>query len=164
MGFPLASVTWLRACLLHLYPTPIPASFALASALASPRLVSHISERVTPCFSHDAPSHAIFCTDLGATRKRHGFIHLRSPGRAHQVRAAHSLLPAGKRRHSVDAPVETDTFRSSLAPDDIPIKLRCAICSKLAVNAFRLPCCEQAICETCTCGLQRDPQPGTNLI
>ncbi|KAJ6444730.1 pre-mRNA-splicing factor 38B [Purpureocillium lavendulum] len=38
---------------------------------------------------------------------------------------------------------------SSLTPDDIPIKLRCAICSKLAVNAFRLPCCEQAICETC---------------
>ncbi|KAH8805689.1 hypothetical protein F5884DRAFT_800247 [Xylogone sp. PMI_703] len=38
---------------------------------------------------------------------------------------------------------------SSLSQDEIPIKLRCAICSKLAVNAFRLPCCEQAICETC---------------
>ncbi|KAG6035249.1 hypothetical protein E4U19_005039 [Claviceps sp. Clav32 group G5] len=38
---------------------------------------------------------------------------------------------------------------SSLSPDDIPIKLRCAICSKLAINAFRLPCCEQAICESC---------------
>ncbi|RDA85475.1 hypothetical protein CP532_0011 [Ophiocordyceps camponoti-leonardi (nom. inval.)] len=38
---------------------------------------------------------------------------------------------------------------SSLSPDDIPIKLRCAICSKLAINAFRLPCCDQAICETC---------------
>ncbi|RDA91072.1 hypothetical protein CP533_3055 [Ophiocordyceps camponoti-saundersi (nom. inval.)] len=37
----------------------------------------------------------------------------------------------------------------SFSPDDIPLKLRCAICSKLAVNAFRLPCCEQAICETC---------------
>lgn len=32
---------------------------------------------------------------------------------------------------------------------DVPIKLRCAICSKLALNAFRLPCCEQGICETC---------------
>ncbi|KAI9167429.1 Vacuolar protein sorting-associated protein [Paramyrothecium foliicola] len=42
---------------------------------------------------------------------------------------------------------------SSLAPDDIPIKLRCAICSKLAVNAYRLPCCEQAICETCQSNL-----------
>jgi len=42
---------------------------------------------------------------------------------------------------------------SSLAPDDIPIKLRCAICSKLAVNAFRLPCCEQAICENCQSSL-----------
>lgn len=38
---------------------------------------------------------------------------------------------------------------SSLTPDDIPAKLRCAICSKLAVSAFRLPCCEQAICESC---------------
>ncbi len=38
---------------------------------------------------------------------------------------------------------------SSLSQEDIPAKLRCAICSKLAVNAFRLPCCEQAICEGC---------------
>jgi hypothetical protein len=38
---------------------------------------------------------------------------------------------------------------SSLPQEDIPAKLRCAICSKLAVNAFRLPCCEQAICESC---------------
>ena len=38
---------------------------------------------------------------------------------------------------------------STIAPDDIPFKLRCAICSKLAVNAFRLPCCDQSICETC---------------
>ncbi|KAK3682735.1 hypothetical protein B0T22DRAFT_471843 [Podospora appendiculata] len=37
----------------------------------------------------------------------------------------------------------------SLSQEDIPAKLRCAICSKLAVNAFRLPCCEQAICEDC---------------
>ncbi|KAK0630603.1 hypothetical protein B0T17DRAFT_460539, partial [Bombardia bombarda] len=37
----------------------------------------------------------------------------------------------------------------SLVQEDIPAKLRCAICSKLAVNAFRLPCCEQAICEDC---------------
>jgi hypothetical protein len=41
----------------------------------------------------------------------------------------------------------------SLSPDEIPIKLRCAICSKLAVNAFRLPCCEQAICESCQSNL-----------
>lgn len=38
---------------------------------------------------------------------------------------------------------------SFLAPEDIPIKLRCAICNRLAVNAFRLPCCDQSICETC---------------
>lgn len=29
------------------------------------------------------------------------------------------------------------------------MKLRCAICNTLAVNAFRLPCCDQSICETC---------------
>ena len=39
---------------------------------------------------------------------------------------------------------------SSLTQDEIPFKLRCAICNKLAVNAFRLPCCDQAICENCT--------------
>ncbi|KUI58791.1 hypothetical protein VP1G_06066 [Cytospora mali] len=38
---------------------------------------------------------------------------------------------------------------SSLPQDEVPIKLRCAICSKLAVNAFRTPCCEQMICENC---------------
>ncbi|KAG9237151.1 hypothetical protein BJ875DRAFT_533101 [Amylocarpus encephaloides] len=41
----------------------------------------------------------------------------------------------------------------SLNQDEIPIKLRCAICSKLAVNAFRLPCCDQIICETCQSAL-----------
>lgn len=40
-------------------------------------------------------------------------------------------------------------WHRSLSQDDIPAKLRCAICSKLALNAFRLPCCEQAICENC---------------
>lgn len=43
---------------------------------------------------------------------------------------------------------------SSLPQDEVPIKLRCAICSKLAVNAFRTPCCEQMICENCECGLR----------
>ncbi|EEH11750.1 conserved hypothetical protein [Histoplasma capsulatum G186AR] len=38
---------------------------------------------------------------------------------------------------------------NSLAQDEIPFKLRCAICNKLAINAFRLPCCDQAICENC---------------
>ncbi|KAI3336473.1 hypothetical protein HD806DRAFT_7225 [Xylariaceae sp. AK1471] len=38
---------------------------------------------------------------------------------------------------------------SSLTQDELPTKLRCAICSKLAVNAFRLPCCETAICDSC---------------
>ncbi|KAL4920113.1 hypothetical protein BDW62DRAFT_22749 [Aspergillus aurantiobrunneus] len=42
---------------------------------------------------------------------------------------------------------------SSLTQDEIPFKLRCAICNKLAVNAFRLPCCEQAICENCQTSL-----------
>ncbi|CAI7655228.1 unnamed protein product [Penicillium glandicola] len=42
---------------------------------------------------------------------------------------------------------------STLAQDEIPFKLRCAICNKLAVNAFRLPCCDQSICETCQASL-----------
>ncbi|KAJ9484414.1 hypothetical protein VN97_g8959 [Penicillium thymicola] len=42
---------------------------------------------------------------------------------------------------------------STLAQDEIPFKLRCAICNRLAVNAFRLPCCDQSICETCQASL-----------
>ncbi|KAF8534728.1 hypothetical protein BDD12DRAFT_895239 [Trichophaea hybrida] len=36
---------------------------------------------------------------------------------------------------------------------EIPVKLRCNICSGLARGAVRLPCCEQAICETCRANL-----------
>ncbi|KAI0383017.1 hypothetical protein F5Y04DRAFT_251657 [Hypomontagnella monticulosa] len=42
---------------------------------------------------------------------------------------------------------------NSLTPAELPTKLRCAVCSKLAVNAFRLPCCETAICEKCQSSL-----------
>ncbi|KAJ5533011.1 hypothetical protein N7494_009563 [Penicillium frequentans] len=42
---------------------------------------------------------------------------------------------------------------STLSQDDIPMKLRCAICNMLAVNAFRLPCCDQSICESCQSSL-----------
>ncbi|EKV06641.1 E3 ubiquitin-protein ligase RBBP6 [Penicillium digitatum PHI26] len=42
---------------------------------------------------------------------------------------------------------------STLVQEEIPFKLRCAICNKLAVNAFRLPCCDQSICETCQASL-----------
>ncbi|GAB7364308.1 hypothetical protein MBLNU230_g4853t1 [Neophaeotheca triangularis] len=38
---------------------------------------------------------------------------------------------------------------NSLSYDEIPTKLRCAGCNKFAVNAFRLPCCDQSICQTC---------------
>lgn len=47
---------------------------------------------------------------------------------------------------------------STLTQDEIPFKLRCAICNKLAVNAFRLPCCDQAICESCG----HFPEPSLN--
>lgn len=60
------------------------------------------------------------------------------------------------RAHKVCSPprsalrdAEADNHPSSLPQDEVPIKLRCAICSKLAVNAFRTPCCEQMICENC---------------
>ncbi|KAI9804091.1 MAG: hypothetical protein M1825_001493 [Sarcosagium campestre] len=42
---------------------------------------------------------------------------------------------------------------SLLAEEEIPAKLRCAICNKLATNAFRLPCCDQSICERCQSSL-----------
>ncbi|KAK8124708.1 uncharacterized protein PG998_000467 [Apiospora kogelbergensis] len=45
-------------------------------------------------------------------------------------------------------PVQIE-LANSLTQEELPTKLRCAICSKLAVNAFRLPCCETAICESC---------------
>ncbi|KAI6092339.1 hypothetical protein F4821DRAFT_133602 [Hypoxylon rubiginosum] len=38
---------------------------------------------------------------------------------------------------------------NTLTAAELPTKLRCAVCSKLAINAFRLPCCETAICEKC---------------
>ncbi|KAI9712034.1 MAG: hypothetical protein M1820_001743 [Bogoriella megaspora] len=41
----------------------------------------------------------------------------------------------------------------SLVHAEIPVKLRCAICNKLAVNAFRLPCCDQSICQNCQASL-----------
>ncbi|KAJ5179942.1 hypothetical protein N7492_003152 [Penicillium capsulatum] len=52
-----------------------------------------------------------------------------------------------------DPPAGLMDIASTIAPDEIPFKLRCAICSKLAVNAFRLPCCDQSICETCQASL-----------
>ena len=38
--------------------------------------------------------------------------------------------------------------------EDVPVKLRCATCSQIALNALRLPCCEQNICETCEFALE----------
>ena len=38
---------------------------------------------------------------------------------------------------------------SALTLEEIPIKLRCAGCNKIAINAFRMPCCDQSLCETC---------------
>lgn len=43
---------------------------------------------------------------------------------------------------------------SSLDMNEVPNKLKCAICSKLALNAFKLPCCAQSICESCQSSLQ----------
>jgi hypothetical protein len=43
------------------------------------------------------------------------------------------------------------------------VKLRCNICSNLARGAVRLPCCEQAICESCKTLNLRAP-PFTKLI
>jgi hypothetical protein len=33
--------------------------------------------------------------------------------------------------------------------NEVPFRLRCAICDRLAVNAYQLPCCEETICDSC---------------
>ncbi|RMJ25306.1 hypothetical protein PHISP_03838 [Aspergillus sp. HF37] len=52
-----------------------------------------------------------------------------------------------------DQPSGLMDIASTLPQDEIPFKLRCATCNKLAVNAFRLPCCDQAVCENCQTSL-----------
>ena len=47
-----------------------------------------------------------------------------------------------------DRRVKADQTRS-LTLEDIPVKLRCASCNKLAQDAVRLPCCDQNICSDC---------------
>jgi hypothetical protein len=37
---------------------------------------------------------------------------------------------------------------SDLGP--IPSRLKCSICSKLAQDPYRLPCCEKSVCSSCT--------------
>ncbi|KAJ5884408.1 hypothetical protein N7504_011980 [Penicillium tannophilum] len=54
---------------------------------------------------------------------------------------------------AVDPPAGLMDIASTLSQDDIPMKLRCAICNMLAINAFRLPCCDQSICESCQSSL-----------
>ncbi|KAG8628789.1 hypothetical protein KVT40_002654 [Elsinoe batatas] len=43
-----------------------------------------------------------------------------------------------------------DEIAPFLKPEAIPAKLRCATCSQLNLNASKLPCCDQSICETCS--------------
>ncbi|KAF3386329.1 hypothetical protein F1880_001669 [Penicillium rolfsii] len=54
---------------------------------------------------------------------------------------------------AADPPAGLMDIASTLSQDEIPFKLRCATCNKLAVNAFRLPCCDQSICEPCQASL-----------
>ncbi|KAJ5627275.1 hypothetical protein N7528_004702 [Penicillium herquei] len=54
---------------------------------------------------------------------------------------------------AADPPAGLMDIASSMPRDEIPMKLRCAICNSLAVNAFRLPCCDQSICESCQTSL-----------
>ena len=57
-----------------------------------------------------------------------------------------AYVPARPSLHPVS---DADSCDSSLTMEEIPVKLRCAICNLLAVNALRTPCCDQNICETC---------------
>ena len=38
---------------------------------------------------------------------------------------------------------------SSLDPTKIPTKLHCPSCDKFLYNGYKLPCCDQSVCETC---------------
>ncbi|KAF2481625.1 hypothetical protein BDY17DRAFT_299358 [Neohortaea acidophila] len=38
----------------------------------------------------------------------------------------------------------------SLTIDAVPFKLRCGACNRIAVDALKLPCCDQCICESCS--------------
>lgn len=60
------------------------------------------------------------------------------------------LMDIARYAHHVRQSAARTNNCSTLSQDDIPFKLRCAICNNLAVNAFRLPCCDQSVCETCT--------------
>lgn len=42
---------------------------------------------------------------------------------------------------------------STLSEAEIPVKLRCSMCTKLAINAFKLQCCDQAVCQDCQASL-----------
>ncbi|MCJ1283633.1 hypothetical protein MMC26_002964 [Xylographa opegraphella] len=40
--------------------------------------------------------------------------------------------------------------------EEVPMKLRCSVCSLLAVGAVRMPCCEQNLCENCEANLDNE--------
>ncbi|KAJ5613359.1 hypothetical protein N7510_006553 [Penicillium lagena] len=65
---------------------------------------------------------------------------------------------------AADAPVGLMDIATTLAPAEIPFKLRCAICSNLALNAFRLPCCDQSVCESCKCSFPRRAPEATSVL
>ncbi|KAI9893719.1 MAG: hypothetical protein M1814_005935 [Vezdaea aestivalis] len=54
---------------------------------------------------------------------------------------------------STEQPTELAEVINRLVPEDIPAKLRCSICNTLALDAFRLLCCSQSICEDCHASL-----------
>lgn len=54
------------------------------------------------------------------------------------------------------------TEASSLTDAEVvPTKLRCAICDKVAFNAFKLPCCDQNICGNCTSYITSTQSPSS---
>ncbi|QDS75058.1 hypothetical protein FKW77_006578 [Venturia effusa] len=59
---------------------------------------------------------------------------------------AESAAPSSKEAAELALATE---LSKTLSEDEVPVKLRCAVCNKLAVNAFRFICCEQNICDHC---------------
>ncbi|MCJ1401226.1 hypothetical protein MMC11_004438 [Xylographa trunciseda] len=57
---------------------------------------------------------------------------------------------------SVDAAAVAAEVAASLTMEEVPMKLRCSVCSLLAVGAVRMPCCEQNLCENCEANLDNE--------
>jgi len=131
----------------------------------------HVLPDVSPCHSFALPRYFLILTrhqrhcrappardTLGATRylfvSRHDVLNTRVPRTRQETSLPWRPLHKSWRSRLTWTSSSLYHLRfaditSSLTQDEIPIKLRCASCNRLTVNAFRLPCCDQNVCGSC---------------